>query len=163
MSETSKRFLIAYIFLVALPLLGLVGVLKHGQNLSAPISIDGTWKLQMEAGQVAALPCGQSLVSSAEPAMTISQSGRNFTLTFSSAPKIAAAGTVDGTAIKASVPAISVTAEDCKDGLNLVASIDAKAEPRELHGTLSAGNCPSCSSVQLVGTREAQAHAKRSH
>src|SRR5208283_757233 len=47
MSRTNRNFVFAYTFLVILPLAGLAGILKTGRNLTAPVSIDGVWILQV--------------------------------------------------------------------------------------------------------------------
>src|SRR2546430_13404224 len=86
MSKANRDFIIAYVVLVGLPILGLVGVLKTGRTLGAPFSVDGTWKLQADAVRLQALPCGKSLASP-DIAMSVSQSGANFTLDLVSGPK----------------------------------------------------------------------------
>ena len=48
MSPTNRNFVMAYIVLVGLPLLGLVGVLRNGRALSAPVSVEGRWTFQAD-------------------------------------------------------------------------------------------------------------------
>ncbi len=81
MSHTNRNFILAYTFLVALPVLGLVGIVKSGRSLTAPISVDGLWLLQADPVRLAALPCGKTLAETPDTALAISQSGRNFTFT----------------------------------------------------------------------------------
>ena len=64
MVQSNRNFIIAYILLVGLPVLGLVGVLKTGRGVAAPISLDGTWTLQADSSRLASLPCGKSLATS---------------------------------------------------------------------------------------------------
>ena len=87
MSRTNRNFLIAYAVLVVLPIAGLFGVLKQGRSLAAPISVDGVWRLDADLSQIAALPCGSSLASTQYAAVTISQSGKNFTLSLNNGPE----------------------------------------------------------------------------
>src|SRR5258707_12075227 len=97
MSHTNRNFVIAYVFLVVLPVLGLVGVLKSGRGLSAPFSVDGAWKI--ESSRPSASPCGNFLSSISNAPLSISQSGRALVVTLSGT-KITA-GTLDAKILKA--------------------------------------------------------------
>ncbi|MFZ0769856.1 MAG: hypothetical protein WCA49_18525 [Candidatus Sulfotelmatobacter sp.] len=156
MPHANRNFIIAYVFLVGLPVVGLVGVLKSGRTLAAPISVDGVWQLQADPAQVAALPCGRSLPYTSDTALAISQSGRNFTLSLTNDPKTTASGVLDGTTLKASlVPAARSDEPGCGKSreISLVATVDPKADPRSLAGRLSINNCPACASVEFRAVR----------
>jgi len=164
MSNANRNFIIAYILLVALPIVGLAGVLKNRRTLTAPISVDGMWRLQADPVLLAALPCGKTLEENPETALAISQSGRNFTLSLANGPKSTASGVLDGTTIKATlVPAAEWSAvTGCGAGreLSLVATVDTKADQRTLSGMLSVNNCASCSAVAFRAVRLAPAAKK---
>src|ERR1700693_322781 len=138
MSRTNRNFVIAYAVLVVLPIAGLFGVLKHGRSLGAPISVDGVWRLDADLSQIAALPCGSSLASTQYAAVTISQSGKNFTLSLNNGPKATASGVLEGTTLKASVQPWAGWASQAVCGsdhvLTLVATVDPKSEPERLPG-----------------------------
>jgi hypothetical protein len=157
-SHTNRNFIIAYILLVGLPIVGLLGVLRSGRKLSAPISVDGLWHLQIDPARLASLPCGNALASSPDTALAISQSGTNFTLTLANGPKATAEGQLNGTALKASIapaPEWSAQAGCGNDrGLALVATVDPKSEPKSLVGTLSVNNCPSCEAVEIRAVKQ---------
>lgn len=160
MSKTNRIFVIAYIVLVGLPILGLVGVLKKGRSLTAPISVDGTWTLKADAAALAALPCAKALAGTQDATMSISQSGGNFTLNLNNGPKAAASGTLDGTTFKASVPPAAWPGESgCASGqdFSIVAKVDPKANPRSLTGTLSLNGCASCAPVEFQAVRQTPA------
>ena len=167
MSRTNRNFLIAYVVLVVLPVAGLFGVLKHGRSLAAPISVDGVWRLDADLSQIAALPCGSSLASTQYSAVTISQSGKNFTLSLNNGPKATASGVVEGTTIKASVLPSAAWASQAGCGsdhvLTLIATVDPKSEPRTLAGLLTVSECSSCVPVELRAVREIQPGGKKSH
>ena len=161
MSHNNRNFAIAYILLVALPVLGLVGVLKRGRSLSAPISVDGAWKLQADSSRLAVTPCGKFLASITNTAIIISQSGRNFTLSVANSSIPTGAGVIEGNTIKI---AFSLTDAEmgCKNGhaLSLTATVDTKADPRSLVGMLSVNGCSSCTPVEIYGLRQASAGKK---
>jgi hypothetical protein len=156
MMQSNRNFFIAYILLVGLPILGLVAILKSGRAMAAPISVDGTWALQANPAGLESLSCGQSLTTSD---LAISQSGGSFTLTLSNAPKSSASGVLTGTALRASVLRSSVDDVDCGRGHELVilATVDPKATPRSLAGTISVNNCPSCKPIEFRAFRRPSA------
>lgn len=167
MPHNNRNFILAYTLLVALPLVGLIGILKSGRKLSAPVSVDGMWALQLNWNQLASLPCGKTLAEAPETALAISQSGKNFTLNLNNGPKSIASGVLEGTALKASiVPAQAWSAEaGCGNGreLSLVATVDPQSEPRSLNGSLSISDCPSCGSVNFRATRQAPPVGRGAH
>jgi hypothetical protein len=157
-THPNRNFILAYILLVALPVVGMIAVLKSGRKLGAPISVDGLWHLQVDATSLATLPCGKTLAENPETALAISQSGRNFTLTLANGPKVTASGVIESTTVKASIapsPEWS-TQTGCgpDQGLNLVATVDAKANPRTLSGQISASHCSSCSAIEFHAVRQ---------
>jgi hypothetical protein len=165
-SSTNRKFAIAYAVLVLVPLVGLLGILKYGRNLKAPISVDGAWTLQVDAKSLSALPCGKSLAESPDQAFTISQSGEKFTLTLAGAAKAEAAGSIDGAKLSAVLSPSGAWASEsgCGSGrqLTLMATVDPKANPRALAGVLSVDGCASCGPVEFRAVRQTPA-AKAAH
>lgn len=159
MAHSNRNFLLAYTLLVGLPILGLIGVLKSGRSVAAPVSIDGLWKIKIDPGRVALLPCGRALAKAPETALAISQSGKNFTLSLAEGPKSSGAGTINGRAIQASLtPSPEWSSEaGCGNGreLSLLATVDPKSDPRTLSGSLFLSDCPSCGSVAIDAIRQA--------
>ncbi len=165
MTHSNRNFLFAYLLLVALPVVGLAGVLRSGRNLSAPISVGGTWKINTSPDQLAGIPCGKSLLAP-NSAFTVSQSGRAFTLNSPNSAWSAATGTVAGNTISATLipSALAARENGCGDhSLSLTATVDTKASPRSLQGTLRVQDCPVCAAVDFRGIRDEQAKAKETH
>ncbi len=158
MSRTNRNFVFAYIFLVILPLAGLAGILKTGRNLTAPISIDGMWILQVNPAQLDSLPCGKILAAIPDKTMVISQSGKSFVLRFPGGPKFAASGTLDGTTLRASLTpqeALSETSCTGAPQLSMLATVDQRADSSSLEGALSVPNCPAGASAGFHAERQA--------
>jgi hypothetical protein len=151
MSSTNRRFIIAYIFLVGLPLAGLAGVLKTGRHLSAPISIDGTWKVDANV-RPSADACSQSISSLLNSSLTISQSGRSLVLSFNGGAKTPFTGSLEGKEVNASLGAASGCSGD--QSVTLKASVDPASEPRMLTGSLSTAGCSSCSPIEFRAVRQ---------
>jgi len=166
MTSTAKRFAVSYVFLVFLPVLGLLGVLRQGRSLKAPMSVDGQWKLQFDPAQLAALPCGKALASVEEPVLAISQSGERFTMTTSGGLATASSGVIQDTTLNASLQPSESTGHEsgCDRQLTLTAKLDPTANPKSLSGMLSSKDCLACAPVQFRAVREAQAeHSQVKH
>lgn len=138
---------------MALPVLGLVGILKSGRGLSAPFSVDGAWKI--EPRNPSASSCGSLLSSISNAPLSISQSGKSLVVSLSGGTKTST-GTLDGKIVTAQFPGIdkSSTALCGEHGLNLTATLDPTAEPRTLSGTLSFDDCPSCAPMEFRAVRQ---------
>jgi len=157
LSRKNRNFVIAYILLVGLPIAGLLGVLKHGRSLTAPVSVDGNWQLQGNLPELAALPCGISSPASDEPVLSISQSGRNFELNLPNGFRTETSGMIDGTTLKATLtPAVQPRALGCgKDrAVTLIASLNPDAQPKTLEGTIAVDGCPTCTPIKFVAVRQ---------
>lgn len=151
-SHTNRNFVIAYILLVGLPLLGLAGVLRSGRHLKAPFSADGAWKMDAAPAHPAA-PCADFLSSVSNSSFSISQSGTSLVIGLGGKTTT---GTLDGKTLKAQFAgAENPKAPDCSDlGLELTATLDPMAEPRTLSGRFSVEGCASCAPVEFHATRQ---------
>jgi hypothetical protein len=165
MAHQNRNFVLAYVLLVGLPIVGLVGVLKTGRTLKAPISVDGSWQLQADPVRLATLPCGKALAED-DAALVISQSGKNFTLGISNGPKSNGSGVIEGRNLTASIaPSGDESAQAFCGGneLSLIATVDPNTDPRSLAGKLWVKNCSSCEPVEFRATRQVAVARKASH
>ncbi|MFZ0417346.1 MAG: hypothetical protein WAM04_04530 [Candidatus Sulfotelmatobacter sp.] len=165
MSGANRNFVLAYAFLVILPLVGLAGILKAGRNVTAPVSIDGLWTMRVDSTQIDSLPCSNALATLPDKTLAITQSGRSLVLTFPSGPKLTASGTLDGARLRADLRAAESSDSSCVTGgeMLLLASIDRKVDSNLLTGTLSVPNCQSCASVGFQAERQTPAASKGGH
>jgi hypothetical protein len=149
----NRNFVIAYILLVGLPLLGLAGVLRSGRSLKAPFSVDGAWNVDAGAGHATAAPCEAFLSSVFNSQVSISQSGTSLVIGLAGKTTT---GTLSWRTIQAQFSgADNPTATDCSDrGLVLSAALDPLAEPRTLSGRLSFEGCASCAPVEFHAVRQ---------
>lgn len=159
MTRTNRNFVIAYALLVALPVAGLLSVLKYGSTLQAPVSVDGVWRLQSDPAALALLPCGKSFAAVPDLAINISQSGKGFTLDLANGLRTKASGVIEGNTLRASLSPSSPWSATSGCGssqvLQLSASVDPKSEPRTLAGVLSANGCSTCAPVEFRAIRPA--------
>jgi hypothetical protein len=166
-SSANKKFLVIYVLLVGLPLLGLAGVLRSGRGLRAPISVDGVWRFRTDSANLPAGGCGQPLASLQDSLVTISQSGKGLVVSLNNGAPAAGSGVIEGTTLNATVPLpeTSANAPGCASDnlLTLRATIDPKADPRSMQGTISANGCASCASVQYQAVRQTRSARSDAH
>jgi hypothetical protein len=153
MKRSNRNFLLAYLLLVALPVLGLVGVLRSGRNVTAPAAIGGVWKLQANTDPAANFGCGKPLTAE-DAAFTISQSGQTFTLSLVNSPMASASGVIDGTTVKAVLMPGAAGLGACSHRLVLTAMIDTRVDARSMQGKVSLDDCPDCSVIEFHALRE---------
>src|SRR5690242_19538801 len=147
----SRRFLIAYLLLVGLPLGALLGVLHFGRNITAPAAVDGVWIFTLNQSDIARSHCAQS--TWAKLSMTISQSGPNLVIQLHPILTRVAFGEVRGRALNAatlaSAPAIALRC-DPNGGYSVSASLDANPTPVTLAGALHLHGCRDCTSINFL-------------
>jgi len=153
--RVSKNGAIVYVCLVVLPVFGLVGILRSGQNLKAPASVDGVWTFQVAATAKTMPSCMSALGLDLDTPVTISQSGKNFAIT---AGKTGGTGLIEETTLQAALRPVGtpLVAKCGGDGpVLLTATLDPAANPRVLSGALSLAGCPSCKPVKLYAVKQA--------
>jgi hypothetical protein len=162
MSGSNRNFVLAYVFLVILPLLGLAGILKAGRNVRAPASIDGLWTLRVDSAEIDSLPCAKVLVAAPDKRMVIAQSGKSFVVSFPGGPNLSGSGTLDGTTLRAALMSPPEAPDSCMGGgqVSLIASVDRNVEPNMLTGSLSALDCESCAAIPFRAERQAPIASK---
>jgi hypothetical protein len=165
-SPVNRNFIVCYFCLVVLPIVSLAGILRTGNRLKGPVSIDGVWEFQSQSEGTEALLCLQSVPESRTVSLLISQSGKYLRLSFTPGTPSIAPGTIEGTLIKAS---FSPHAQDLRQGgcardrpLTLTAAI-SKGDSGSMTGTLSVDNCSSCESLKFRALRKPSAEIKRAN
>lgn len=155
---TKRRMLTAYACLVGVPLLGLLGILRAGQHLRAPLSVGGPWNLEADFGSLAGRPCGEFLKGVKAPFFTISQSGADLvaTLNLPSAPPLE--GKLEGRSLKigaANSPA-SGAFGPCAgpESIYLTATVGGQGREHTLDGVLGISGCAGCTPVPFRAVQD---------
>ena len=117
----------AYLVLVGVPVLGLLGILEAGRGVSAPLAISGEWTLSFDP----AAGCANGPATLRQPALSISQSGTQALITVNDGHATTFEATVNGAAIAAKSPAAGIAA-----------GISGKAGERTLQGVMNFNGCP---------------------
>lgn len=164
MFKVQREFVISYLLLVVLPILALLGILKYGRRLTAPLAVAGVWKVQTDLAGTGSLPCSELFGSLQDASLVISQSGKNLTLTLPSGLQEDSSGAIEGAALTASFLPIQMNSANpaCGGGgaLSLTATVDPNSTPRSFTGTFSVLGCTSCGKPAVHGIREEKAIEK---
>jgi hypothetical protein len=165
MSRTSRNFIIAYILLVGLPLIGLAGVLKTGRHLAAPIAIDGTWKMDIQTANTAGQSCEKAISSLSASSFGIAQSGKTLTMTLQNPSKTSGDGSLEGSSLNVPLTTTDSSIAGCAAGQTLVltATIEPNSNPRSMGGVMWVTDCPSCAKIQFHAVRQPKSPAGAGH
>jgi hypothetical protein len=132
-----NKLFISYLLLVGVPILGVLGLLRLGANLAAPVAVAGDWLL-VEAPYSS---CMNGLVWDQPSKMAIAQSGRLLVVSLSDANHSVLTGKLDG---------LAITAESDR-GLRLSAAVDKNEDPYRMEVELTVSDCSE--PVQWSATR----------
>jgi hypothetical protein len=151
------RMTIAYACLVGMPLVSLVGLLRAGQHLVAPVSIGGTWNVAADFSTLPATPCTTLLVSATQPFLTLAQSGGSVVATVNNVERTTLPGSLhDMTLTIGDTSGVANnTATNCADAIYLDATVDTRDVPRVIAGTVGI-RCPGCGAVPFRAVRQQQ-------
>ena len=156
------KAVLPYLLLVVIPVLGVFALLQAGERLTAPVSVGGTWNLEINP-QVAGSPaCTGLSIRSEQPLLTISQSGPHLRLTFNDEGNTMLVGQIDDMTIVANVirhPAAGDARDNQTAVIHLEAVVDRHPEPDRLEGTLIMNGC--LVSVPFTAVRQPVARDSR--
>jgi hypothetical protein len=152
---SKRKLMIAYVCLVGIPLLVLIGIVHEGQRLSAPASVGGNWNVDGDFTAWAGKPCGDLLTAAGRPALSISQSGSVLSISLGDPQAAPLAGTIQGRTLSAGAedPPSSGNAS-CSAAIRVDATAERDGEQRTLTGTLRLNTCASCAPVAFRAVRE---------
>ena len=160
----NKRKLVRdYILFVGVPLLALVGILRAGRHLTAPLAVHGDWSVQADFGPWQGVPCGALLINSQPLVLRIDQSGSNLTLTLNDPARTTLPATIDGLSLsttfsagrEGTAPAPRPDA-GClgSQSLRIKAAVNQHEKQRSLAGTFNLDGCASCPPIAFSATRQ---------
>src|SRR5208337_142950 len=159
-----KRKLVRdYSLFVGVPLLALVGILRAGKHLTAPVAVHGDWSVQADFGPWQGVPCGALLINSQPLQLRIDQSGSDLTLTLNDPAKTALPATLDGLSLSTTfstgqggtAPGPRPEA-GClgSQSLRIQAAVKQHENQRSLEGTFRLDGRASCPPIAFAATRQ---------
>jgi hypothetical protein len=152
-----KKLVAAYVLLVGVPLLGLLGILRAGQRLGAPASVGGTWNLEEDLTPLAGSACKGALDNINQPFFTASQSGALLTFTLNNPEQTTLPGSIrQGTVTMGSESSAKDASHDCArpQAIHFQATLSQQGLQRLLTGTLTIAGCPDCPALPFRAVRQ---------
>ena len=149
------RAVLLYLVLVGLPVLGILGLLRVGQTLSAPTSLAGSWNAQLNVPGPPGSSAGDPLVHPGPTVLSITQSGPRVFLTFDDIQKTTLIGSVQGLLIYASfIPERATDASGAvTTAVHFRGRVDRQTEPDQLLGALIFNRGQMRTEVPLIAIR----------
>lgn len=153
------RHVLAYLLVVGGPLLGLLGVLRVGQGIRAPMAVHGAYVLQVaDSASLRPQPCLRYLLSGTDSTLHIAQSGAQLVGTLGPEKNVALRGALDGDSLRltgaidaASVPDSVACAAG--DSLYLAAHASRNETVKRMDGTVATGACAACRAIGISAER----------
>jgi hypothetical protein len=145
-----------YLAFVGLPMVGVVAVLKLGEQLRAPPPVKGRWSMEIQGHIRPALECQAAQSGKERSLLEIQQSGSQLGLVVAAAgagEPVAFRGEIDGKEVKARASMPEGAGPNAPDEAFLSAGLET-SQPERLVGQLELPECPSPVQVPFRATKE---------
>jgi hypothetical protein len=149
------RHIVAYLLFVGGPLLGLLGVLRVGRGIDAPMAVHGTYAV---VPHDSSLPgCYRYLLAANDSTLRLRQSGAQLTATLGPEQEVVLRGALTGEHVRLGgvIEAVAADSVSCREGdaLRVTARVIRDARSTRLDGELEASGCTECGPMRITGTR----------
>lgn len=140
-----NNILLAYVCLVGIPLLALLGILYAGRNLYAPIALGGAWHLQADLRPPNLNECTPAVDAARHSVLIISQSGKYLTLVLH---RLQGSGTLQNGSIIVDLSGSTVAVP-----IRLDAHVGGLVDHDLMTGTINVKGCPARKAVPFRAVR----------
>lgn len=151
------RHVLAYLLVVGGPLLGLLGVLRVGQNIRAPRAVHGAYVLQVaDSASLRPQPCLRYLLSGTDSTLHIAQSGAQLAGTLGPEKNVALRGALDGDSLRLTGAIDAATVPDsvtCAAGDTLYLAAHASRDERVKRIDGAVTGCAACGAIGISAQR----------
>lgn len=149
---------VVYFFLVGVPLLALVGILRAGRALTPPKSVGGAWLVKADFTSLQDPKCRDLLLGVKQPFINISQSGPDLVFTLNNPEKTTIQGNIRGSSLtmgSVGVDLPEAQTGECLDpqSIYLNAQVNNLGGQRMLSGGLGIKGCKACAIVPFRAVR----------
>ena len=146
------KIVLLYITFVGLLFIGLLGILRVGEKLKAPIDVSGDWVLSEDFTNNTINSCTPLIFRKKNHLLSIEQSGIYLKAAFNDDSKLEFTGKLDNNKITLTQTNHSKTDSAAECGKYIPAEISAEValqngEKDELSGNWSIPNCNACKSI----------------
>lgn len=160
MFRKNRKLITLYVVLVGLPMAILLGTLKGGLRLSAPLAIGGNWTVDGGA-ELKSLLCLDA-DRSRELSLWVSQSGKYLVLDLNHSLGNGSPGAIEGNILTSAV--MYPSAQACGDReLIMTAVIGRDTVPLAMSGSFVANGCAACAPAKFTAVRQREIPLKGAH
>ena len=138
------RSVLLYLSLVGLPLLGIAGALNLGQGIKPPLSVAGTWDLDLQPPASCSLDCSHERISTGAVLLKIAQSGPDLVLNLNDPLEVELTGIVSE---------MTVEARDIASSCLLQAGVDREPRSDRMIGRLILTRCKRPNGLSFTAVR----------
>ena len=158
------KHVLAYLVFVGIPLAGLFGILRVGQGIEAPMAIHGSYVVLPMAPS--GFACYAYLLGGDDSTVTVTQSGRQVTVTLGPKAEVTLSGKLVGADLTAEgVIAAGTTPRyvACPVGDTIRMTVQAHRERfvKRLDARLFAAGCPECDPLAFEAVRPRHYEGRR--
>jgi hypothetical protein len=150
------RVVFLYFFLIGAPVLGILGLLRMGRDLTPPVSIKGAWTVKLDPQPPGDQACEESRLFD-DTTLTISQSGSHLLLKFNDKKGTALDGQIGDSNVMAEGRHHSAAGADEQGGtaaISMRATLERQTGPGSLRGELILNGCAPGVRVPFTATRK---------
>lgn len=153
------KIILLYVTLVGLLLLGLLGILRVGTKLNAPVNVSGKYEINSEFVNIIDKSCTPLVFHKAEPQLSIEQSGVYLTAKFNDVNKTEMSGRLENSKlifsqlIQANKDAAKVCGSEIKAELS-IKIIQSDTDSDELAGTWIIPDCGTNAQIKFSAVKK---------
>jgi hypothetical protein len=145
----ARRLVVGYFSLVGLPLLIVLLILKLGEGIQGPPSIDGSWVMEAQSHSPAPGECSPFLAGFAGHTLSVSQSGRFLAAAWDNQPGLKLRGMLEGNEFTLS--SAGKLRGNCEQvPLRIDGRVFEARGKHALDARLSVADCGACGELRLV-------------
>ena len=153
------KVILLYVTLVGLLLAGLLGILKVGDKLNAPINVSGKWEINDNFVKVIGESCTPMTFNKVEPQLTVEQSGIYLKAIFNDVNKTEMSGKLENNKMIFSqiIQANKDSANTCGSNVNTGLSVNIIQNDSDfdrLSGVWQTPNCSTCGQIKFSAVKK---------
>jgi hypothetical protein len=153
------KIILLYVTLVGILLLGLLGILRVGEKLNAPLNVSGEYEINSEFVNIIDKSCTPLIFHKEEPQLTVEQSGIYLTAKFNDVNKTEMSGKLENNkmifsqVIQAKKDAAKVCGSEIKAELS-VNIIQSDTAEDEIAGTWNIPDCGTSAKIKFSAVKK---------
>ena len=153
------KIILLYVTLVGVLLVVLLGILRIGEKLNAPINVSGKWEINDDFVKIISESCTPLTFHKEKPRLIVEQSGIYLKAKFNDENKTEMSGKLENNKMVFSqiIQANRDSAKTCGNSLNAELSVNviqSETDQDELSGEWHTPNCTTCGQIKFSAVKD---------